>query len=79
MAEYTSRPLLSLSVADLGFVEAKLEEKLQLWLDQAALWGAIVLIDEAEVYLESCSRKDSQRNALVTGSFYLYLSLGASC
>ena len=59
--------LMSLSAADLGTEEVKMEKRLVKWLDGAAMWGAIVLIDEAEVYLEQRQSGDLTRNALVTG------------
>ncbi|KAF8859027.1 P-loop containing nucleoside triphosphate hydrolase protein [Acephala macrosclerotiorum] len=65
-AKYTKRPLISLSAAELGTAEFLMEERLIKWLDRATMWGAIVLIDEAEVYLEQRQSKDLARNALVT-------------
>lgn len=47
-----------------------MEKKLSDWLARAALWGAIVMIDEAEVYLESREDRDLARNALVTGEWF---------
>ena len=67
IAQWAKRPLISLSAADLGTEEVKMENRLVKWLDRAAMWGAIVLIDEAEVYLEQRQSGDLTRNALVTG------------
>ncbi|KAJ3467742.1 hypothetical protein MRS44_005306 [Fusarium solani] len=66
IAKKTRRPLLSLSVADLGTEEVKMEKRLMKWLSRAAIWGAIVLIDEAEVYMEQREPGQTGRNALVT-------------
>lgn len=44
-----------------------MENNLVKWLDRATLWGAIVLVDEAEVYLEQRQTGELTRNALVTG------------
>ncbi|KAL9056892.1 MAG: hypothetical protein Q9162_002663 [Coniocarpon cinnabarinum] len=67
-AELSKSPLMSISLGELyeyeWFNEAVLSELLQ----YATMWKAIVLIDEADVFLESRSTgKDSsaQRNALV--------------
>lgn len=69
IAKQTKRPLLSLSVADLGIDEMKMEKTLSEWLAKAVRWGAIVMIDEAEIYLESRNNDDLKRNALVTGIY----------
>lgn len=69
IAKKTRRPLLSLSVADLGTEEVQMEKRLMKWLSRAAIWGAIVLIDEAEVYMEQREPGQTGRNALVTGGF----------
>jgi hypothetical protein len=66
-AKYTNRPLLSLTVADLGTEETAMEAKLAKWLDRAMSWNSIVLIDEADVYLERREKEDLSRNSLVTG------------
>ncbi|KAI1504847.1 hypothetical protein F5X99DRAFT_370075 [Biscogniauxia marginata] len=66
IAKETRRPLVRLSAADLGTEEVKMEKHLMKWLDRATIWGAIVLIDEAEVYLEQRQSGHISRNALVT-------------
>ncbi|KAM0418755.1 hypothetical protein ACHAPT_012353 [Fusarium lateritium] len=66
IAKKTRRPLLSLSVADLGTEEVKMEKLLMKWLSRATIWGAIVLIDEAEVYMEQREPGQTRRNALVS-------------
>jgi hypothetical protein len=67
VAKHTNRPLLSLTVADLGTEETTMEAKLSKWLDRAMSWNSIVLIDEADVYLERRGNEDLSRNSLVTG------------
>ncbi|RAL60584.1 hypothetical protein DID88_009779 [Monilinia fructigena] len=52
VAEFTSRPLLSLTCGDIGTDEVKVEESLSSWFKLAEIWGAVMLIDEADVYLE---------------------------
>jgi len=37
------------------------------WFQRGADWGAIILIDEADVFLEKRQVKDLQRNSLVSG------------
>lgn len=75
VARHTRRPLISLSVADLGTEEVRLERKLFEWLGRAASWGAIVLIDECEVYMEQRERGELSRNALVAGKTSSHLQM----
>ncbi|KAH6684956.1 hypothetical protein F5X68DRAFT_171403 [Plectosphaerella plurivora] len=66
IAEYTGRPLLSLTCADIGTSELKMEQQLSKWFKLAEKWGAVMLIDEADVYLEQRLVNDLQRNSLVS-------------
>lgn len=61
------RPLLSLTCTDIGTDPQKVEEKLQRWFKLAASWGAIMLIDEADIYMEHRQVQDLMRNNLVAG------------
>jgi hypothetical protein len=67
VADYTRRPLLSLTVADIGTDEQTMENNLHQWFEMAASWDAIILIDEADVFLEKRTVADLQRNSLVSG------------
>jgi hypothetical protein len=75
VAEYTRRPLLSLTVADIGTEEENMETRLSDWFTLATRWEAILLIDEADVFLERRSLADLARNSLVSGMLYLPESL----
>ncbi|KAJ9133324.1 p-loop containing nucleoside triphosphate hydrolase [Pleurostoma richardsiae] len=55
VAEYTGRPLLRLSTAELGTSPSTLEAILLRWFRYALHWEAIILIDEAEVYMRQRS------------------------
>jgi hypothetical protein len=44
-----------------------MEDILGEWFQRGADWGAIILIDEADVFLEKRQVKDLQRNSLVSG------------
>ncbi|KAI0151599.1 hypothetical protein GGR57DRAFT_492893 [Xylariaceae sp. FL1272] len=66
VAEYTKRPLLSITAADLGHEATTLENNLLKFFDNASSWDAIVLLDEADVYLERRSSNDIQRNSIVS-------------
>ena len=44
-----------------------MEEQLQSWFRLSEKWGAVMLIDEADVYLEKRQMTDLKRNSLVSG------------
>jgi len=67
IAEYTGRPLLTLTCADIGVKPEEIEKKLLDWFKLAQDWGAIVLIDEADIYMEERQSHDLERNHLVAG------------
>ncbi|KAL2214182.1 P-loop containing nucleoside triphosphate hydrolase protein [Sarocladium strictum] len=67
ISEFVQRPLLSLTCADIGVDPATVEKRLIRWFMLAQDWGAIVLIDEADIYMEQRSVQDIQRNHLVAG------------
>jgi SpoVK/Ycf46/Vps4 family AAA+-type ATPase len=67
VAKATGKPLLVVSVAEVGLKAAQAESKLERLFDLAAKWDAILLVDEADVFLESrSSDADPERNALVS-------------
>jgi SpoVK/Ycf46/Vps4 family AAA+-type ATPase len=67
IAEGTGKPLFVVSVAEIGLDAAKAERNLQQMFDLASAWGAILLVDEADVFLESrSSESGTERNALVS-------------
>ncbi|KAK4246010.1 hypothetical protein C7999DRAFT_33565 [Corynascus novoguineensis] len=66
VAEYTGRPLLALTCGDIGSDEVEMEKKLRNWLQLAHKWGAVMLIDEADVFLEKRMDSDIKRNSLVS-------------
>ena len=68
VAEFTRRPLLSITAADLSQDPMKLEENLLKFFANAQDWDAIVLLDEADVYLESRQLRDMWHNGMVSGT-----------
>lgn len=44
-----------------------MEKKLMKWFQLAEKWGAVMLIDEADVFLEKRVTADLKRNSLVSG------------
>ncbi|KAG2111784.1 P-loop containing nucleoside triphosphate hydrolase protein [Suillus cothurnatus] len=66
VAEHLKRPLYVLSSLELSTTPATLEKKLGNILKLATTWDAVVLIDEADVFLEQRSLHELERNALVS-------------
>jgi hypothetical protein len=66
IAELTSRPLLSLTSGDLGTNDYNVEDNLNYFLELGQRYGAIVLLDEADVYLERRRGSDIWRNGIVS-------------
>jgi hypothetical protein len=57
-------------VADIGIVETVMERHLTKFFTLAASWGAVLLIDEADVFLKKRLNSDNiTRNGLVSGTF----------
>lgn len=54
------------STGELGMSAGKFEQELQKILDIAHAWGAVLLLDEADVFLEERYVHDVGRNALVS-------------
>ncbi|KAJ7047085.1 P-loop containing nucleoside triphosphate hydrolase protein [Mycena alexandri] len=66
VAEITRRPLYSVSAGELGTQPKELDERLKLIMEVAQTWNAVLLLDEAEVFLQRRSMTDVTRNALVS-------------
>lgn len=64
-SEHVKRPLYVVGGGDLGTRAADLDSALERIFDVATAWKAIVLIDEADVFLEQRSLHDLERNAMV--------------
>lgn len=63
-SEAARRPLYLVQCSQLGTDEEELEKKLGLVLERATRWRAILLIDEADVYVRERG-EDIQQNAIV--------------
>lgn len=67
VAKATGRPLFVVSVAEIGLDASRAERKLEKVFSLATKWQAILLIDEADVFLETRSKNSpASRNALVS-------------
>ncbi|KAI0634500.1 P-loop containing nucleoside triphosphate hydrolase protein [Trametes polyzona] len=65
MSEYVRKPLYVVGAADLGTQAEALDQNLTSILKVSAIWGAVVLIDEADVFLEERTLAHLERNAMV--------------
>jgi len=66
ISELLKCPLYMASAGELGTDSRFLEHELQKILDICHTWGAILLLDEADVFLEKRNMQDIHRNALVS-------------
>ncbi|KAF1843101.1 putative AAA family ATPase [Cucurbitaria berberidis CBS 394.84] len=65
VAECMKVPLYSIGAAELGSKPNVLEKKLEDILVMCAKWNAVLLLDEADVFMEARSTQDLDRNKLV--------------
>ncbi|KAL4730640.1 hypothetical protein ACLX1H_002678 [Fusarium chlamydosporum] len=66
VAELTNRPLISLTSGDLSVDSYQVENNLSYFLELGQRYGALVLLDEADIYLERRRSSDIKRNGLVS-------------
>lgn len=66
ISEYQKRPLYRVTAGDLDLDSKKLERELSEILDLATRWKAIVLLDEADVFVEERTLHNLLHNTLVS-------------
>ena len=66
VAEREECPLYTVSCGDLGTEPEQLEARLKEVFEHAIHWKAILLLDEADIFLQERNMNDLKRNALVT-------------
>jgi SpoVK/Ycf46/Vps4 family AAA+-type ATPase len=66
VAELAERPIYRVTCGDIGTDAEGVEKYLNSVLHIGTIWGCVVLLDEADVFLEERSQMDLQRNALVS-------------
>ncbi|KAL9635582.1 MAG: hypothetical protein Q9164_003364 [Protoblastenia rupestris] len=68
VAKATGKPLFAVGVSEIGLKPTEVERKLEVLFELAATWQAVMLFDEADVFLESRSSNTANlnRNALVS-------------
>ncbi|KAF2729930.1 P-loop containing nucleoside triphosphate hydrolase protein [Polyplosphaeria fusca] len=66
VAEEMKVPLYMMSAGDLGLDPRRVESKLQDILEMCTRWNSVLLLDEADVFLEQRSLHELERNKLVS-------------
>ncbi|KAI2780238.1 hypothetical protein F4815DRAFT_470573 [Daldinia loculata] len=66
VAEIARKPLYPVTCGDIGTEPEGVENYLESVLHLGKTWGCVVLLDEADVFLEQRSLQDLHRNALVS-------------
>lgn len=66
VAEFAERPLYRVTCGDIGTDPESVEKYLESVLFIGSTWRCVVLLDEADVFLEERTKMDMQRNALVS-------------
>lgn len=66
VAETMRVPLYMMSAGDLGIHPQGVETALSNIMEMSAKWNAVLLLDEADVFLEKRSTHDLERNKLVS-------------
>ncbi|KAF5576750.1 P-loop containing protein [Fusarium pseudoanthophilum] len=66
VSENLKRPLYRIDSSDLGMDTSKLEGNLKTALDRCARWDAILLLDEADVFLEKRTSSNLKQNEMTT-------------
>ncbi|KAK3370984.1 hypothetical protein B0T24DRAFT_530547 [Lasiosphaeria ovina] len=65
VATYFHKPLFQITCGDLGATAEVVERRLETNFALASRWGCILLIDEADVFLEARQTENFDRNSLV--------------
>ncbi|KAF1848143.1 uncharacterized protein K460DRAFT_364126 [Cucurbitaria berberidis CBS 394.84] len=71
VAEMAEKPLYRVTCGDIGTDPEEAEKYLESVLELGTVWDCVVLLDEADVFLEERSLTDLARNALVSGILIL--------
>ncbi|KAH8722459.1 P-loop containing nucleoside triphosphate hydrolase protein, partial [Phaeosphaeriaceae sp. PMI808] len=66
VAEMAEKPLFRVTCGNLGTKPEEVEKYLESVFHLSKIWGCVVLLDEADVFLEQRTLNDLERNALVS-------------
>jgi len=67
-----------LTSSDIGIDPHKVEMNLMSAFKRAKSWGAVLLIDEADIFMQERDSRDLERNGLVAGRILFYIKLFGS-
>ncbi|KAK8058634.1 hypothetical protein PG994_009082 [Apiospora phragmitis] len=73
IAAHTGRPLYAITCGDLGETLEDIETRLDVHSKRAEKWGAVLLLDEADVFLMKRDWKDTHRNAMCVCTITVFL------
>jgi len=73
VAETMKAPLYTMSAGELGTHSNDVEKRLSDILEMASMWNAILLIDEADIFMEQRTPFELDRNELVASMSHLPL------
>ena len=71
IADHTRRPLLKANAIELGGSGSDVEKRMSELFSLAVRWNGIVLLDEADVYMQDRALNNLQTNQLVSSKFLL--------
>ena len=66
VADYTRRPLFPITCGDIGETAKEVEHNLERNFSLAHRWGCVLLLDEADVFLQARDKEDMRRNSVVS-------------
>ncbi|RPA89391.1 hypothetical protein L873DRAFT_1849319 [Choiromyces venosus 120613-1] len=66
VADFTGRPLFAITCGDIGLEAKEVEENLEKYFYLAYKWGCVLLLDEADIFLQKRDKADLRRNSLVS-------------
>jgi len=64
------RPLLPLTCGDMGITASDVQMNISKYFELGEHWGAVILMDEADIYLEQRAADQLERNSLVSGTSF---------
>ncbi|RDL36239.1 Uncharacterized protein BP5553_06851 [Venustampulla echinocandica] len=66
VADTTRRPLFPITCGDIGDTASEVETNLEKNFQLAHKWGCVLLLDEADIFLQKRDKTDIRRNAIVS-------------
>lgn len=73
VAESFGKPLYHVTCGEIGTCADEFEDRLEEIFDDAVTWGAILVLDEADVFLQERDYENLERNALVSSKYPTFL------